>query len=235
MKGMEVIRKLRIDFRDFPSIYSACLGRVFLIQSRMEKNYLKQKEFKLNFKDANIILDEVVYDIQYMGCEAQDNIWIWGWDEPNKPEGNVFDFTEQIKDFGEVYFADYAKVGKFKMLKENFGRDLASTICALYNYCSHSVKTPNGILYLALTNAPKSIFEDVDLKSFIEVTNHCAKNIKMNHKLFVEGFLSFFDIEYFFDGDILKTNIERNIEIKFALVDNEYKMLELKVEGKESL
>lgn len=235
MKGMEVIRKLKIDFRDFESIYSACLGRVFLAQSRFERDVVKKRDFKLNLNEGTVSFEDEVYTVQYLGCESNDNIWVWGWDETKRPNEDVFEFTEQIKDFGEVYFAEYAKIGKFQIKKENFARDLTSTISAMFgNYVSHGAKTPHGLIYFAVSNLPADLFEVLDLKSFVDIVAHCAKTMKINHKIFIEGFLSFFDIDYRYEGDVLFTELERKIEIEFTLVESQYKMSKLKVEGKEN-
>ncbi len=231
MKGLDVIRKLRVNIKDFYLVFSACLGSVYTTQSRFEQTVLKGRKFRLNLKESFLEFEDgEKLNIQYLGSSNKEGIWMWGWNEKTELPSNLFDFANQIKDFGEVHFTDYLKNAAFKMNKENFAQDLTSTVCAMFgNTCFLEGKGENGSLYVSVEGLPNEIFQPVSEKDFAQITMHALKNHKVNHRLFVEAFLSWNDINYSYKDEILFAEFENQVEIEFIKTEKDYNIKSIKV------
>lgn len=233
MKSLDIIRKLGVNITDFYLVFSACLGSVYVTQSRFEQTITRGRQFKLNFKDCLIEFEDGdSYPMQYLGATNKDNIWNWGWNEKTEFSKDVFDFANQIKDFGEVHFADYAKLSTFKMNRDNFAHDLSSTICSMFgNSCFCEGKGENASLFVSVRDLPNEIFAPVTAKEFAQITMHALKLHKANHRLFVEAFLHWNNITYKYIDDVLIANFDLKTEVTFVKTDSDYAIKTIKVEN----
>ncbi|MFI3329511.1 MAG: hypothetical protein R3Y05_03355 [bacterium] len=237
MKGLDIIRKLGVDPKDFYLVYSACLGSIYAIQSRFEKDILKGRKFKLNFPECELEFeDNEKYKIQYLGATNNEDIWMWGWNDKTDFPNELFDFTNQIKDFGEVYFADYARTAHFKMNKENFSNDLASTICAMFGgRCSLQAKSERGTLFVAVENVSPEIFSAIESKVFAQITMFALKNNKVNHRLFIEAFLLWNGIDYKIQNTTIVAEFDTKVEFHLIKGENDLVLEKIKIEKPNEL
>ncbi len=226
MKCLDVIRQLKVNVADFYLVFSACLGQIYVRQSRIEKELFEGKKFKFDFNKCLLEFEDSndTYNIQYLGAaNNKDDIWAWGWNEKTNFPKELFDFANQIKDFGEVHFAEYAKAPHLKMQAKTFTRDLGSTVCAMFgNYGFCSASNGDSTFCVALTNLPEHIFKQVDSQTFIQITMHSLKNHKVNHRLFVEAFLLANDIKYNYEQESLIAHFDEKLEIKFKKTEKDY-------------
>lgn len=219
MKNIDIARKFKIDFRDLASLHSVCLGRTYVVQSRLEKISTSSPKSRVELNNCSIYFEDNKYDIQLLGFQNLQKVWIWGWNETTDLPEELFNFANQIKDFSEVYFVDYARRTNYVPNEEGFIRDMTATMCSLFDdYVSIRVPAEKGGLYLAV-RATEELLAKADLETFIGISNHCVKNVKMNHRLFFEGFLLWNETPYEYDGNAIIAKFDRDVRIEFEVKD----------------
>ncbi len=229
MKYIDIIRKLKIDFRDLDSLYSACLGRMFTVQSKLEKVTTASTKTRVELNNCSLYFDDKKFDIQLLGFQNTQNVWIWAWDEKTNLNPELFDFCNMIKDFSEVYFIDYARRTNYVPNEKEFVRNMTATLCTLFDdYCTFKIPAEQGSLYVAV-KVPNDMLVKADLKTFIGIANHCLKNLKMNHRLFFEGFLLWNEIPYEYDGNAIVAKFEDEVRIEFMIRNEQYLATKMEV------
>lgn len=222
MKYIDIVRKLKIDFRDLDSLYSSCLGRMYTVQGRLEKITNNSKQTKVEFSKCKLYFDETTFDVQFLGFQNDQKVWIWGWDEKTELPEELFEFANTIKDFSEVYFIDYARRTNYVPKEDDFVRCMTATLCTLFDdYATFRIPADHGSIYVAI-KVTDDILKKADFDTFISVCNHCLKNVKMNHRLFFEGFLMWCEVPYEFVGNAIIAKFEKEVRIEFIKQEDIY-------------
>ncbi|MFI3252698.1 MAG: hypothetical protein R3Y60_06140 [bacterium] len=218
MEFLEIIKKLNVDTKDFSQVYAITLGRVYAVQQALEVNVIKQRNININFKECLVKFgdDEQTFDAQYIGCDADKKVWLWGWNEKTETfPSSLYDLSNQMKKFGEDNEALYCKNPIYDLPTEQFGRFLCGAMTSLFNTCYAVCNTEKGRLFISISNAPEVCFEKVDSLAFVNISKHCLQQNKISHKLFIEGFLLWNGTEYKVDGDTIVAKFEREVTITF--------------------
>ncbi len=229
MKYIEILRKLRVDVRNFSAVYSATIGRSFALQARFEKKLREVEKFSLSLNDLTMKLGDNSYAIQYLGFETIEDIWVWGWHEKTELPKELFDFCELIKDFSEVHFMDYAKNTNYKIIDKEFAKNLTATICSMFDdYISHPIPMEKGKMYLAVVPSDDMLGK-CSMHEFLSITTHCLKNLKVHDRLVVEGFLLWNEVEYEKTDDTIIAKFEKDVVITFGKVEEVERVLNIQV------
>lgn len=216
MEFLDVIKELNVDVKDFGQLYAITLGRVFTVQQAFEETVVSGQKTGVNFQEQKAKFGETLYDVQYIGCDAEKKAWLWGWDEKSNFPAELFNLSNQMKQFGIDNEALYCKNPKYDLPAEQFGRFLSGAMTSLFNVVYHRVNTEKGGLYFAVMNAPESIYEKVDYLKFVNISKHCLQTNKIDHTLFLEGFLLWNGTEYTKEEGKMICKFEREVTINFA-------------------
>ncbi len=215
MNYLDIIKKLDVNVVDFGQLYAITLGSVYAVQQSFEENVVKGQKTGVNFQESKIKFGEDLFDVQYIGCDAEKKAWLWGWDEKSNFPASLFDLSNKMKQFGIDNEALYCKNPKYDLPNENFGRLLSGAMSALFNVVYHRVSTEKGGLYMAVMNAPEVVFEKVDEFKFVNISKHCLQTNNIDHFLFLEGFLLWNGITYTKEDKKMVVNFPREITINF--------------------
>ena len=83
---------------------------------------------------------------------------------------------------------------------------------------------------LAHVNASKYILDDfakaledvasIDVLKFVSITTQCIQQFHIDHKIFVEGFLSWNNTKYEWDNQTLLAHFQQDLKIEFEQVND---------------
>lgn len=93
--------------------------------------------------------------------------------------------------------------------------------CGLVDkYCYYRGPHSGGAIFVAFSGVPDSVFASIDVQKFVSITTQCIQQFHIDHKIFVEGFLSWNNTQYEWDNQTLLAHFQQDLKIEFEQVNN---------------
>lgn len=74
------IEALGIDTSSWFEVFSACLGKMVIIQEACSDLIVKNRDWNVDFSKGTISFGKDEYPLQFLGSESTNsNSWMWGW------------------------------------------------------------------------------------------------------------------------------------------------------------
>lgn len=221
MEYKDIINELNIDIKEFGELFTVTLGRVFNVQSLFEQNLLQKKSPSVNFKEAQIKIGDEIYDCEVIGTEVKKQAWFWGWTEDQKKfTPKLFNLCKEMKQYGELLQLPYVLNEKYDLPDTNFAHFISGATSSLYNCCYSVFKMENALIFLAVKDAPKFIYEAPDAMRFASICKQALQLYKVDHKLFIQGFLKSYDIPYTLEDNKILIDFTRKTIVELTIKDN---------------
>ena len=101
------------------------------------------------------------------------------------------------------------------------GHNLSIVTCGLVDkYCYYRGPHSGGAIFVAFSGVPDSVFASVDVQKFVSITTQCIQQFNIDHKIFVEGFLSWNNTKYEWDNQTLLAHFQQDLKIEFEQVND---------------
>ena len=216
------LESLSIDTKNYNQVFSACLGKMWAIQTALGEQVVRDQNWRVDFSNGVIYFGEKAYPLQLIGSEASsNNSWLWGWKNINGLPESLLQLANNTKAIGERWKLDALTTTRFALNDSYNGHNLSVVTCGIANhYCYYKCPHSNGAVFVALSNVPDSVFEKVDASKFLSITMQCLEQFDMDHKAFVEGFLTWNNTNYDWDNLTLFAHFPKDLKIVFKKVDN---------------
>ncbi len=211
-----------IDRSSWLQVFSACLGKMIIIQGACGEQVVKGQDWNVDFKKGTIAFGKKEYPVQFLGSEAvSDNSWLWGYENINGFDGRLLQLAEQTKKFGEKWKLDPLRVPGFSLDKVYNGHNLSIAACGISkdNYCYYRGPHAGGAVFVAFSDVPESVFSPVDDLRFTSVTMQCIQQFPVDHKIFVESLLIWNGTEYEWEDNRIVAHFPAKLGISFEKTD----------------
>ena len=211
------LEKLPIDTGDWTQVFSACLGKMTAIQTACGEQVVKDQNWRVDFSGGVLYFGDQAYSLQLIGSEASSNdSWLWGWENINGLPKSLLRLVDSTKAVGERWKLDPLTMAQFALNDTFNGHSLSVVTCGLadrhcYYRCPHS----GGAVFVAFSGVPDSVFAPVDAQKFLSITMQCVQQFDVDHKAFVEGFLTWNNTHYDWDGRTLLAHFPQELKIAF--------------------
>lgn len=211
------IEHLNIDAGNWFQVFSACLGKTMAIQTACSEQAVKGQDWNVNFSEGVILFGSQKYPLQFIGSEAaSSNTWLWGWENINDFPEKIIQLAMHTKEIGERWKLEPLTTAEFTLDDTFNGHNLSIVTCGLSDkYCYYRGPHAGGAIFVAFSSVPGRVFAPVDIHKFISITTQCIQQFHIDHKTFVEGFLSWNGTKYEWNDQTLIAHFQKDLKIEF--------------------
>ena len=211
------LERLPIDTGDWNQVFSTCLGKMTAIQTACGEQVVRDQNWHVDFSRGMICFGEQAYPLQLIGSEASSNdSWLWGWENINRLPESLLRLAVSTKAVGERWKLDPLTMAGFALDDTFNGHSLSVVTCGLADrYCYYRCPHSGGAVFVAFSGVPDSVFAPVDAQKFLSITMQCVQQFDVAHKAFVEGFLTWNNTHYDWDGQTLFAHFPQELKIAF--------------------
>ena len=189
-------------------IFSANLGKIMAIQTACAKYVVKNRDWNVDFDRGIISFGNDEYPLQFLGSEANSsNTWLWAWKNINGFDENIISLAREIKAKGEKLNLEALTTAEIEITDELNGHILSIEIeitdelnghilsivaCGLANkkYCYYRGPHSGGAIFVAFDGVDERVFAPINAEDFADIVVNSIQQFPLNHKLFIESFLS---------------------------------------------
>ena len=207
-------------------IFSANLGKIMAIQIACAEYVVKNRDWNIDFDRGIISFGKDEYPLQFLGSEAtSSNTWLWAWENISEFDDKIISLAREIKAKGEKLNLEALTTAEINISDELNGHTLSIVACGLAdkNYCYYRDPYSDGAIFVAFDGVDERVFAPINAKDFADIVVNSIQQFPLNHKLFIESFLSW-----------NKTKCEWNKNTLIADFENSQK-LEIDFEEKTEL
>ena len=219
-----------VDKNNWFQVFSACLGKMAVIQGRCEKYIISGEKWSADLANGTITFGGRSFPLQIIGSEGSaTNSWQWAYRNINNFDTRLLKLAGKVKEIGNDWNLSPLYVSDFELDEVFNGENLSIVACGAFKskYCYYRATTQKGAVYLAFTNVPKEIFSSVEIGEFAEITAKCLENYHVDHKVFVESFLLWNKTPYEVHKDGIVAHFDVDLYITFESVEGIWRVSEL--------
>lgn len=220
-----------IDKSNWIQVFSACLGKMMVIQNNASEYIVKGRGWNVDFSERSLWFGEDEYKIQFIGSEsASSNTWMWGWNNINSFMDEMLVLPNEMQNLGKEWNLEPLTIPQFEMTDLINGHTLSIVACGLSqeNYFYYRGPHNNGAVYMAVEYTQKDVLNKVNLTLFAQITMECIKQYPVDHKIFTESLLQWNKTPYEWNGDTLVASFPQKLYITFEQVGNVYRITAMK-------
>ena len=201
-------------------VFSANLGKIMAIQIACAEYVVKNRDWNVDFDRGIISFGNDEYPLQFLGSEANSsNTWLWAWENISEFDDKIISLAREIKAKGEKLNLEALTTAEINISDELNGHTLSIVACGLAdkNYCYYRGPHSGGAIFVAFDGVDERVFAPVNAKDFADIVVNSIQQFPLNHKLFVESFLSWNKNEYKWKENTLIADFENSqkLEIDF--------------------
>ena len=174
-------------------IFSANLGKIMAIQTACAKYVVKNRDWNVDFDRGIISFGNDEYPLQFLGSEANSsNTWLWAWENISEFDDKIISLAREIKAKGEKLNLEALTTAEINISDELNGHTLSIVACSLAdkNYCYYRDPYSDGAIFVAFDGVDERVFAPINAKDFADIVVNSIQQFPLNHKLFIESFLS---------------------------------------------
>lgn len=226
----EVLVLDTIDKSDWLKVFSACLGKMMVIQNNASKFVVKDRNWNVDFAQGYIAFGEDRYPVQFIGSESSNsNTWMWGWNNVNNFPENLISLSNEVLNKGEEWNLDPLRLAQFDLNDIFNGHNLSIVACGISkdNYFYYRGPHSGGAVFMAVGNVPSEVNAPVNISEFANLTMQCIQQYPIDHKIFVESLLQWNKTKFDWDKDTLIAHFTQDLYISFEQSGEYYRITEM--------
>ncbi len=220
-----------IDRSDWIQVFSACLGKMMVIQNNASDYIVRGRGWNVDFPERTLYFGEDTYKIQFIGSESKSgNTWMWGWNNINNFQDELLVLANEMKKSGEKHGLEPLTTPQFELTDLINGHTLSIVACGLSeeNYFYYRGPHKDGAVYMAVEYAEKDVLKKIGITLFGQITLECVKQYPVDHRIFLESLLQWNKTPYTWDGDTIIARFPQKLYITFEQKDDVYRITSLK-------
>ena len=220
-----------IDMSSWIQVFSACLGKMMVIQNNASDYIVKGRGWNVDFSNRSLYFGEDEYKIQFIGSESSStNTWMWGWNNINNFSEETLVLSNEMLKKGSSWNLEPLTIAQFETNELINGHTLSIVACGLSeeNYFYYRGPHSGGAAYLAVEYTEKDVLKKANLSLFAQITMECVKQYPVDHKIFAESLLQWNKTPYKWEGDTLIARFPQELYIGFEQKGDFYRIVSLR-------
>lgn len=140
------------------------------------------------------------------------------WKNINGFDENIISLAREIKAKGEKLNLEALTTAEIEITDELNGHILSIVACGLADkkYCYYRGPHSGGAIFVTFDGVDERVFAPINAKDFADIVVNSIQQFPLNHKLFVESFLSWNKNKYEWKENTLIANFkDSKLEIDF--------------------
>lgn len=211
MLKKETLDLLNTDGLNYKNIFSICIGKSYLFQSRFIDYIGKYSHWDTNIKEGILKLDERLFNVEYIGTTStSDNYWYSSELESLIPDEYV-NLMIKIKKTMQSLNLEQLTEGKIPLTNDINGYNLSMIYIAFApENVAYFCGSGDTSIYMFVKQLPENIFKKMNSVEFSSKVMEITSTFNVNHKLMVKALLCENEIDYNDDDNNIVAKFNEN-------------------------
>lgn len=233
MLKKETLDLLNSEGLNYKNIFSICIGKSYLFQSRFIDYIGKYSHWDTNIKEGILKLDERLFNVEYIGTTStSDNYWYSSELESLIPDEYV-NLMIKIRKTMQSLNLEQLTEGKIPLTNDINGYNLSMIYIAFApENVAYFCGSGDTSIYMFVKQLPENIFKKMNSVEFSSKVMEITSTFNVNHKLMIKALLCENDIDYNDDNNNIVAKFNENSVLTIEFDNNR---LLKKVSGNLSL
>lgn len=221
MLKKETLDLLNTEGLNYKNIFSICIGKSYLFQSRFIDYIGKYSHWDTNIKEGILKLDERLFNVEYIGTTStSDNYWYSSELESLIPDEYV-NLMIKIRKTMQSLNLEQLTEGKIPLTNDINGYNLSMIYIAFApENVAYFCGSGDTSIYMFVKQLPENIFKKMNSVEFSSKVMEITSTFNVNHKLMVKALLCENDIDYNDDNNNIVAKFNENSVLTIEFDNN---------------
>lgn len=221
MLKKETLDLLNSEGLTYKNIFSICIGKSYLFQSRFIDYIGKYSHWDTNIKEGILKLDERLFNVEYIGTTSTaDNYWYSSELESLIPDEYV-NLMIKIRKTMQSLNLEQLTEGKIPLTNDINGYNLSMIYIAFApENVAYFCGSGDTSIYMFVKQLPENIFKKMNSVEFSSKVMEITSTFNVNHKLMVKALLCENDIDYNDDNNNIVAKFNENSVLTIEFDNN---------------
>lgn len=221
MLKKETLDLLNSEGLTYKNIFSICIGKSYLFQSRFIDYIEKYSHWDTNIKEGILKLDERSFNVEYIGTTStSDNYWYSSELESLIPDEYV-NLMIKIRKTMQSLNLEQLTEGKIPLTNDINGYNLSMIYIAFApENVAYFCGSGDTSIYMFVKQLPENIFKKMNSVEFSSKVMEITSTFNVNHKLMVKALLCENDIDYNDDNNNIVAKFNENSVLTIEFDNN---------------
>lgn len=221
MLKKETLDLLNTEGLNYKNIFSVCIGKSYLFQSRFIDYIGKYSHWDTNIKEGILKLDERSFNVEYIGTTStSDNYWYSSELESLIPDEYV-NLMIKIRKTMQSLNLEQLTEGKIPLTNDINGYNLSMIYIAFApENVAYFCGSGDTSIYMFVKQLPENIFKKMNSVEFSSKVMEITSTFNVNHKLMVKALLCENEIDYNDDNNNIVAKFSENSVLTIEFDNN---------------
>lgn len=221
MLKKETLDLLNTEGLNYKNIFSICIGKSYLFQSRFIDYIGKYSHWDTNIKEGILKLDERLLNVEYIGTTStSDNYWYSSELESLIPDEYV-NLMIKIRKTMQSLNLEQLTEGKIPLTNDINGYNLSMIYIAFApENVAYFCGSGDTSIYMFVKQLPENIFKKMNSVEFSSKVMEITSTFNVNHKLMVKALLCENEIDYNDDSNNIVAKFNENSVLTIEFDNN---------------
>lgn len=221
MLKKETLDLLNSEGLTYKNIFSICIGKSYLFQSRFIDYIGKYSYWDTNIKEGILKLDERLFNVEYIGTTStSDNYWYSSELESLIPDEYV-NLMIKIRKTMQSLNLEQLTEGKIPLTNDINGYNLSMIYIAFApENVAYFCGSGDTSIYMFVKQLPENIFKKMNSVEFSSKVMEITSTFNVNHKLMVKALLCENEINYNVDNNNIVAKFNENSVLTIEFDNN---------------
>ena len=221
MLKKETLDLLNTEGLNYKNIFSICIGKSYLFQSRFIDYIGKYSHWDTNIKEGILKLDERLFNVEYIGTTStSDNYWYSSELESLIPDEYV-NLMIKIRKTMQPLNLEQLTEGKIPLTNDINGYNLSMIYIAFApENVAYFCGSGDTSIYMFVKQIPENIFKKMNSVEFSSKVMEITSTFNVNHKLMVKALLCENEIDYNDDDNNIVAKFNENSVLTIEFDNN---------------
>lgn len=221
MLKKETLGLLNSEGLTYKNIFSICIGKSYLFQSRFIDYIGKYSHWDTNIKEGILKLDERSFNVEYIGTTStSDNYWYSSELESLIPDEYV-NLMIKIRKTMQSLNLEQLTEGKIPLTNDINGYNLSMIYIAFApENVAYFCGSGDTSIYMFVKQLPENIFKKMNSVEFSSKVMEITSTFNVNHKLMVKALLCENEIDYNDDNNNIVAKFNENSVLTIEFDNN---------------
>ena len=221
MLKKETLDLLNAEGLNYKNIFSICIGKSYLFQSRFIDYIGKYSHWDTNIKEGILKLDERSFNVEYIGTTStSDNYWYSSELESLIPDEYV-NLMIKIRKTMQSLNLEQLTEGKIPLTNDINGYNLSMIYIAFApENVAYFCGSGDTSIYMFVKQLPENIFKKMNSVEFSSKVMEITSTFNVNHKLMVKALLCENEINYNDDNNNIVAKFNENSVLTIEFDNN---------------
>ena len=211
MLKKETLDLLNTEGLNYKNIFSICIGKSYLFQSRFIDYIGKYSHWDTNIKEGILKLDERSFNVEYIGTTStSDNYWYSSELESLIPDEYV-NLMIKIRKTMQSLNLEQLTEEKIPLTNDINGYNLSMIYIAFApENVAYFCGSGDTSIYMFVKQLPENIFKKMNSVEFSSKVMEITSTFNVNHRLMVKALLCENEIDYNDDNNNIVAKFNEN-------------------------